>query len=74
MQALDITFQKAADVTLEVMNVLGVKTKSLVNSRQSAGNHKCNLSNQNVQLSSGIYFITLTIDGKSSTQRIVVME
>lgn len=63
-----------ADVTLEVLNVLGVKIKALVNSRQSAGNHKCNLNNQIVQLSSGVYFITLTIDGKASTQRIVVME
>jgi len=63
-----------ADVTLEVMNVLGVKIKSLVNSRQSAGNHKCSLSTQNNNLSSGVYFITLTIDEKPSTQRIVVME
>lgn len=71
---IEYNISKEADVTLEVMNVLGVKIRSLVNSRQSAGNHKCNLNNQNNQLSPGIYFITLTIDGKETTQRVVVME
>lgn len=71
---IEYNISSEADVTLEIVNVLGVKIRSLVNSRQSAGNHKCNMNNQNTNLSSGVYFITLTIDGKPSTQRIVVME
>lgn len=63
-----------ANVTLEVVNVLGVKIKSLVNSKQSAGNHKCSLNTQSNHLSAGVYFITLTINEKSTTQRIVLIE
>ena len=72
--SIEYNISKESDVTIEVINVLGVKIKSLVNSRQLAGNHKFNLNNQNIQLSSGVYFITLNIDGKESTQRIVVIE
>lgn len=63
-----------ANVKLEVFNVLGIKITSLINSKQSAGNYKYNLNCQTNQLSSGIFFMTLTIDGKSSTQRIVMMD
>ncbi|OFY86386.1 MAG: hypothetical protein A3F72_11340 [Bacteroidetes bacterium RIFCSPLOWO2_12_FULL_35_15] len=68
---IEYTLSGEANVTLEVYNVLGVKIKSMVNSKQSTGNHKCYL---NDQLSSGVYFITLVVDGNESTQRIVVME
>lgn len=69
--SIEYNLPTEADVNLAVYNVLGVKIKSLVNSKQIVGNHKCNL---NDQLSSGVYFITLTIDGKASTQRVVVMK
>ncbi|OFY86389.1 MAG: hypothetical protein A3F72_11355 [Bacteroidetes bacterium RIFCSPLOWO2_12_FULL_35_15] len=71
---IEYSVSAETDVRLEVYNVLGVKIKSMINSKQSAGNHKCFLNNQSNQLNSGVYFITLTIDGKESTQRIVVME
>ncbi|MCE9539707.1 MAG: carboxypeptidase regulatory-like domain-containing protein, partial [Bacteroidetes bacterium] len=60
--------------TLEVTTLLGVKISSLVNTTQQAGTYKNNFNPQDYQLNSGIYFITLTIDGKKSTKRIVVME
>lgn len=59
---------------LEVYSVLGVKISSLVNDTQQAGIYKYNFNPQNYQLNSGVYFITLTIDGKTNTKRIVVME
>lgn len=68
---IEYSVSSEAEVKLEVYNVLGIKINSLVNSKQSAGSHKCNM---NAPLSSGIYFIKLTIDGKESTQRVVVME
>ncbi|MES2141219.1 MAG: PKD-like domain-containing protein [Bacteroidota bacterium] len=59
---------------LEITTVLGVKITSLVNTTQQTGTYKYNFNPQNYQLNSGVYFITLTIDGKTSTKRIVVME
>lgn len=63
-----------AKTTLEVYNLLGVKISSLVNEIQKAGNYKYNFNPQNNNLNSGVYFISLTIDGKTITKRIVVME
>ncbi len=69
--SIEYTISSESNVSLEVMNVLGVKIKTLVNSKQSSGNHKYNLNNE---LSAGVYLIKLMIDAKSSTQIIVVIE
>ncbi|MES2396755.1 MAG: T9SS type A sorting domain-containing protein, partial [Bacteroidota bacterium] len=61
-------------ITLEVYSILGLKINTLVNASQQAGIYKYNFNPQNNNLNSGVYFITLTIDGKTSTKRIVVME
>jgi len=60
--------------TLEVTTVLGVKINTLVNAIQLAGTYKYNFNPQNYHLNSGLYFITLTINGKANTKRIVVIE
>jgi hypothetical protein len=63
-----------AKVKLDVYNVLGTKVKTLVNANQQEGEYKYSLNNQNNELSQGVYFITLTVNGKAHTQRIIVME
>lgn len=63
-----------ADVNVSVYNVLGIKTAELVNSKQTAGEFKLNLNSSDTKLTSGIYFISLIIDGKSTTQRLVITE
>lgn len=63
-----------AKIILDVYNALGVKIRSLVNADQQPGNYKYNISTRNNNLNSGVYFITLTIDGRSNTKRIVVIE
>lgn len=60
--------------TLEVYNLLGVKISSLVNATQQPGIYKYYFNPQKNNLNSGVYFISLTIDGKTYTKRIVVME
>jgi hypothetical protein len=61
-------------VSLSIYNVLGVKVSEIVNADQSAGTYKYPvISNQN-GLKSGIYFISLMIDGKSITQRLIITE
>ena len=74
--SIEYTILKTTEVktTLEVYNLLGVKISSLVNAMQKEGNYKYNFNTQHNNLNSGVYFITLTIDGKTSTKRIVVME
>jgi subtilisin-like proprotein convertase family protein len=63
-----------ADVNVSVYNVLGIKTAELVNSKQTAGEYKLNLNLSYNKLTSGIYFISLIIDGKTTTQRLVITE
>jgi hypothetical protein len=63
-----------ANISLDVYNVLGIKVQSLVKTNQSSGIYKVNLNSQNNHLNAGIYFISLSIDGKTNTQRIVLLE
>ena len=65
---------KEAKIKLEVYNILGVKIRTLVDAIQTTGNYKYNFNPQYDNLNSGVYFITLTIDGKANTERIVIME
>jgi hypothetical protein len=60
-----------ADVRLDVYNVLGVKVQSIVNTDQQKGEFKYNLD---ANFNSGVYFVSLTIDGKTSTQRVIKMD
>ena len=53
---------KAANVSIDVFNILGRRVASLVNQRKNAGNHTTQFQASN--LSSGVYFYTLRIDGK----------
>ncbi len=60
-----------AEVKLEIYNLLGVKEQSIVNTKQLPGDYKFTLDND---LNSGVYFISLTINGKSSSQRIIKID
>lgn len=53
---------KASDVSIEVFNILGRRVASLVNQRKAAGNYSAQFQASN--LSSGVYFYTLRINGK----------
>jgi hypothetical protein len=60
-----------ANVRLEVYNVLGVKVQSIVNTNQQKGEFKYTLD---TNFSAGVYFVSLTIDGKTSTHRVIKMD
>jgi PKD repeat protein len=68
------TLNGTANVKLDVYNVLGVKVQSLVNTQQEVGEYQFTFNPQNSQLKPGVYFISLTVDKKISTMRIIVME
>jgi subtilisin-like proprotein convertase family protein len=59
-----------ADVKLEVYNVLGDKINELTNGKQIIGDYKYNLSN----LKAGVYFVALSVNNKTTTQRVIVIE
>jgi hypothetical protein len=63
-----------ANVSLNVYNVLGVKVLETVNDDQSGGTYKYTINARKSNLNPGIYFITLVIDGKANTQRLVITE
>lgn len=64
------TLHSSSSVKLEVYNVLGEKVQTVVNGTQAAAEFKYNLNN----LNPGVYFVSLTINGKNSTQRIIKMD
>lgn len=70
--SIEYTLENDANVSLSIFNVLGEKISEFVNQNQKAGVYKYSTSDKN--LVSGIYFITLITDEKSSTQRLIITE
>lgn len=67
---IPVTMNKAANVAVKVMNVLGQEVQSQNFGVISAGNSLLNLNVSS--LSKGVYFYTLTTGNTSVTQKIVV--
>jgi subtilisin-like proprotein convertase family protein len=65
------TLNADADVKLEVYSIVGVREEIIINTQQQKGEYKFSLNNN---LSSGVYFISLTINGNTSTQRVIKTE
>lgn len=61
--------EHAAQVTLEMYDVLGKTNKVLMNSNQAAGQYRYSLNN--AELASGIYNVKLTVDNKSVSTKLV---
>lgn len=69
-----INFQTAyaGKVTLKVYNVLGKEVATLVNRELSAGSHSAKFTAGN--LTSGLYFYTLTAGNFSSTKKMILIK
>ncbi|MBK7182386.1 MAG: T9SS type A sorting domain-containing protein [Bacteroidetes bacterium] len=65
------TLSADAEVRLEIYNVLGVKIQNILSTKQQAGEFKYVLDNK---INAGVYFISLTINNKTATQRVVKMK
>lgn len=65
------TLNADADVKLEVYSIVGVREEIIINTQQQKGEYQFSLNNN---LSSGVYFISLTINGNTSTQRVIKTE
>lgn len=71
--AINYTLPQAAQsVTLEVYDMVGRKIASIIEDKaQDAGDYQFNFKNEELQTSSGIYIVKLTVDGVAAHSRII---
>lgn len=70
---IDYSLLKASDVKIIVYDILGREVQTLVNDKFNAGNYTINFNGEN--LSSGIYFYSMLIDGVLfNTKRMVLLK
>ncbi len=62
----------SVNVTLKLYNALGQKMKTLVNERQSAGEHEISLNLSS--FSSGVYFYTLQTESFVATKKMLILQ
>jgi hypothetical protein len=71
---ISYTIPKDNMVSLKIFNTLGQKIAEVVNEYQKAGNYSVNLSTENLNLSSGIYFYKLETGKYSQTKKMVILQ
>ena len=59
-------------MVLELFDVRGSKIKTLVNEYHDAGSHQFTFDGS--QISSGVYFYSMTTNGISKTRKLVLMK
>ncbi|MFA7074981.1 MAG: T9SS type A sorting domain-containing protein, partial [Endomicrobiaceae bacterium] len=69
---INFALAKNAQVKLSVYNISGQKVAELVNGTKQAGNHAVDFDGS--KLNSGVYYYTLEVDGKSLTQKMILMK
>ena len=66
---VEFALPKTANVDVTVYNVSGQKVRTLYSGTLNAGNHRMSFD---TSFGKGIYFVTVTVDGKSTSRKIVV--
>ncbi len=69
---ISYSLEYAANVSLEIYDILGRKVETLVNGNQQAGNYQLNWKAD--QISTGIYFARMVTDGQSSMKKLVLLK
>ena len=65
---------KKATTKLEVVDVLGKKVAELTNGSQPEGEYTFSISKEAQGLRNGIYFVRLSIDNESTTQKLIITQ
>lgn len=68
--SVKIKLAQSANVNVDVVNLMGQRVISMNQGMMNAGAHQLTLNTSS--LTSGIYFLTVTINGKANTQKMVV--
>jgi PKD repeat protein len=63
-----------AYVQMEIYTIWGNKIQTLTQDNQVAGEYNFNLNTKSIGIKPGIYFVSLTANGKRKTVRLVVLE
>jgi photosystem II stability/assembly factor-like uncharacterized protein len=69
---IEFSIPQSGLVTLNIYDVLGRKVKDLLNEFKAAGNYTIHLNAAN--LTSGIYFYSLNVDGKTITNKMTLIK
>jgi len=69
---ISFTLPSESNITLEIYNMAGQLSATLVDDKLSQGNHKVQW--QAANLSSGIYFYKLTSGSSSQTKRMILLK
>lgn len=69
---INYSIADAGNVALTVYDVTGKQVMTFNQGRQSTGDYKIEINTNSLQ--AGVYFYTLTVDGKQATRRMVVAE
>ncbi len=67
---IDINLEKAANVSIEVINITGQKVYTNNYGKMGAGSHTVSISSNN--LSSGVYFYTVVAGNTSVTKKMII--
>lgn len=69
---IEYVLDDESQISLGIYNVLGVKIAEFLNTKQFAGTYKFNISDKEYDLHSGVYFVTMILDGKTYIHRLVI--
>jgi choice-of-anchor B domain-containing protein len=71
---ISFSLSKNSFVSLKVFNLAGVEVADLVNDRRDGGTYEVNFDAGRYGLSSGVYFYTLSAEGKSETMKMILVK
>ena len=66
--------RETSNVSLKVFDVLGKEVATLVNEEKTAGSYEVEFSTNDLQLTSGIYFYTLSAGSFNETKKMILMK
>ena len=72
--SIPLGIQRTVSVQLKVYDVLGNEVATLVNEEKSTGSYEVEFSTNNLQLTSGIYFYTLTAGNFKETKKMILLK
>lgn len=71
---LSYHLNKKGNVKVELVDLLGKKVMDIANNNQAEGDYFVELSKQQYAINSGIYFVKLSVDGTTTTKKIIFTE
>ena len=71
---IEYNLNQSSKVNLSVYNFMGALVTNVCNEQQPAGNYKKTFNAKEFGLSAGIYFVRLSVNGKSEVRKILIID